>query len=150
MTVVPTATGGMLLPEKAPRAWRFFTAWALAAHALHLAFPTHVPSTFLLALAVLVGSVVHSLLWNQQYDLLLDALTHWAPLLLWVTGARAPEMRVGPLVALVGIYVAVHARHVDKVVEWYRRPGDYLVGDVARDVTEGARPLTPTAPPVVQ
>jgi len=63
---------------------RFFTFWALAAHAAHVIFPTRVPSTFPLAVTVAIGAVVHNVTINNDYNPTFDVALHHAPLAMYL------------------------------------------------------------------
>lgn len=63
---------------------RFFSLWALALHVVYALFPHIVPSTFLIACIVWVGSILHNLFINQQYSFIFDVILHHLPLAAFV------------------------------------------------------------------
>lgn len=63
----------------------YLTVWALVAHVVCLCGLS--PNTFILAVCVMVGAIVHNFSWNHRYHLGMDLCLHYLPVA--VLGGRA-------------------------------------------------------------
>lgn len=110
---------------------RFFTFWALACHVLFMLGLA--PCTFILAAIVWVGSILHNVFLNPEYNFTFDFLLHHLPfalfLLLWQNGALT-RTSILFSVTIITSYVAVNGgiRNVYKI---YTSPKEAFQGEVS-------------------
>jgi hypothetical protein len=61
---------------------RFFTFWAFAFHLLYLV--GIVPCTFVIAVIVWIGSILHNMLMHPIYNVWIDLIFHHAPIICFI------------------------------------------------------------------
>lgn len=89
----------------------FLTTWAMIAHLLYMCGLC--PCTFLLAVFVLLGAIVHNVVWNHRYNIILDLLSHYLPVLLFLCLGQYRNLGTTSVdtwvfnVAIVSAYVCV-------------------------------------------
>ncbi len=96
---------------------RFFTIWALVAHAAFLAGLFY--NTFLLGVCVLVGSVIVNATINKEYYFLYDAVTHYLPMAIFLW--KPVLIDYHPLL-LFPIYLAYMRFDFERLYVYYSRP----------------------------
>lgn len=101
---------------------RFFTSWALVSHMLFRLGLFY--NTYLLALFVFVGSLLINMSFNEQYDLGIDLIGHYLPLLLFWNEPKIYDVR--PLLIMLPMYLLYMRFDMRVIARYYKRPVDAL------------------------
>jgi uncharacterized membrane protein len=110
---------------------RFFTFWAFACH---LMFITGLaPCTFLMAVAVWLGSITHNMFLNPDYNVWFDFALHHAPFVLFIVFWGETKKRwwskeaVLFTVIVFSSYIILNGG-IFRVYEFYKDPHSALTG----------------------
>lgn len=103
-------------------ATRFFTCWAMIAHLLFLA--GMIPCTFSIAVLVCVGGLLHNIFLNNSYNLCVDVILHYIPLLVFGL-SKTLEFRFDVLVGLCSLYALFHRFDFQQILLFYTDTATY-------------------------
>ena len=102
----------------------FITNWALVVHSFY--FFGIIPNTIFLASIILIGSILHNIFINQQYDLFYDVLTHYLPFIIVLYFAEYEDFFYFKYINIIFPYLIYMNLDFNRILEVYKRPKDAI------------------------